>query len=215
MVMVEATSGSDRFDRAFVLWSSVIGFAVFTIIATFKADTSVLLMVFVVAPALLVLSIPSLIYAAVRRRHLKTTLGTLAILWAMAACSFLYTRAHPFEIRESAKWLLWSRQYKQQVLAQPSSPNGDLKHMEWESSGFAGIATNISYLVFDPTGTLSATTNHRNAKLKGVPCEVRAVRRLENHWYAVLFYTDQVWDDDCGADIARPRSSSVLQDPGL
>jgi hypothetical protein len=213
MVMVEATGGSGRLNPAFVLWSSLIGLAVFTIMATCNADISVLLMAFVVAPTLLVLSIVSVIYVAFRRRHLGTIAGTLGILWTIAACFFLYSRAHPFEIREIVKWLFWSHQYKQQVLAQPTPANGDLKHMEWESSGFAGVATNISYLVFDPADTLSATTNSQNTKLKGVPCDVRAIRRLENQWYAVLFYTDQVWDDDCGADTRRPRSSSVLQDP--
>ena len=206
MVTGETTRGVGRFSRPFLLWASLIGFAVFATISTCEAET-LLLMVFVVAPILLVLSIASLIYAAVRRRHLGTTAGTLAVLWAMVGCLFLYDRARPFEIRETTRWFLLSHEYKQQVLAQPAPANGDLKHLEWDSTGFAGVAINISYLVFDPTETLSAAArNSRTAKFNGVPCEVRAIRRLENHWYAVLFYTDQAWDE-CRADEQRlPKS---------
>ena len=212
--MVQPTRSANQFNRAFLLWTSLAALAVFAALATCKADTSLFLTIFVVTPILLVISIASLMYAAIRRRQVETIAGTLAILWTMAACFLLYSRAYPFELREIAEWLLYSNDYKRQVLAQPTPANGDLKHMEWESSGFAGVANNISYLAFDPTDSLSATTYNQNAKPKGVPCEPRAVRRLENHWYALLFYTDQVWDDDCGADTQRPRSSSVLQDPG-
>jgi hypothetical protein len=193
---------------------AVLGFAfaILAALALFKWDTSLFLIIFVVAPILLVITLGSLIYGAIAHLPVKNTAQTLAILWVMVLCFFLYSRAHPFAFRESAKWLLYSREYKQQVLAQPTSANGEFKHLEWESSGFAGVANNTTYLVFDPTDTLSSTTN---ARLKGVPCEPRAVRRLENQWCAVLFYTDQLWDDDCGADLNRPRSSSVLQDPGL
>lgn len=179
-----------------LLGSVVIGLLVFTAIATCQADTSLFLNVFVFAPALLVVSIGSLIYAVIRRRHLRAVLATSLVLWAIAACFFLYNREHPFAIRETARWLIWSHEYKQQVLAQPSSANGDLKHIEWDASGFAGVANNTTYLVFDPADTLSAAArNNQAAKFNGVPCEVRAIRRLENHWYAVLFYTDQTWGE--------------------
>jgi hypothetical protein len=70
-----------------------------------------------------------------------------------------------------------------------------LKHIEWDASGFAGVANNTAYLVFDPTDTLSAAAiNDQAAKFNGVPCKARAIRRLEDHWYTVLFYTDQTWD---------------------
>lgn len=151
---------------------------------------------FLVAPALLVVSIASLIYAVARRRQLRTILATLTLLWAMAACFLLYNREHPFAIRETARWLIWSHEYKQQVLAQRTFVNGDLKHIEWDASGFAGVANNTAYLVFDPTDTFSAAArNNQVARFNGVPCKVRAIRRLEEHWYAVLFYTDQAWGE--------------------
>ena len=192
-----------RLSKRFQYEALGFGFAILTALALCKSDTSLFLTIFVAAPVLLVITLASLTCAAIAHHPVKNIAATLAILWVVVVCFLWYRRAHPFAIRESAKWLLYSREYKQQVLAQPTPTNGELKHLEWESSGFAGVANNISYLVFDPTDALSATRSSQNAKLKGVPCEPRAVRRLENHWYAVLFYTDQVWGDDCGADFSR------------
>jgi hypothetical protein len=184
-----------RFSWRLLLGGAVIGLLVFVAMATCQADTSLFLNVFVVAPALLVVSIASLIYAVIRRRQLRAVIATLVVLWALALCFFLYNREHPFAIRETARWLIWSHEYKQQVLEQPTSTNGDLQHIEWDASGFAGVANNTAYLVFDPTDTLSAAAGtDETAKFNGVPCKARAIRRLENHWYAVLFYTDQTWD---------------------
>lgn len=185
-----------RFSWRLLLAVAVIGFLVFFAIATCQADTSFFLNVFGVAPALLVVSIASLIHAVIRRRRLRPVVAILVVLWAMALCFFLYNREHPFAIREAARWLIWSREYKQQVLAQPAPSNGDLKHIEWDASGFAGVANNTAYLVFDPTDTLSvAARNNQAAKFNGVTCKVRAIRRLEDHWYAVLFFTDQAWGE--------------------
>ncbi len=119
----------------------------------------------------------------------------LAILWAVAVGLLFLNREYPFELRERARWLAWSREYKHEVLKQPSV-NGDLKHIEWDWSGFAGVANNTAYLVFDPADSLSAAAKrHQPFKFNGRPCEVRDVRRLQSHWYAVLFYTDQTWDE--------------------
>jgi hypothetical protein len=189
-------STEGRFSWGLLLGAAVIGLLVFTAMATCQADTFLFLNVFVVAPALFVFSIASLVYAVVRRRQLRATMATFAVLWATAACVFLYNRAHPFEIRENVRWLLWSHEYKEQVLAQPVSVDGNFKHIEWDVSGFAGVANNTAYLVFDPTDALSAATgNSRATKFNGVPCKVRAIHCLENHWYAVLFYTDQAWGE--------------------
>lgn len=189
-------SAKGRFSWLMLLAAAVIGLLVFTAIATCQADTFLFINVFIVAPALLVGSIVSLLYAVIRHRQLFAIFGTLAVLWALAASVFLYDRAHPFEIRETARWLVWSREYKKEVLAQPVSTNGDLKHIEWDVSGFAAVANNTVYLVFDPTDTLSEVAGKDQAvKINRVSCKVRAIHRLESHWYAILFYTDQVWDD--------------------
>ena len=108
-------------------------------------------------------------------------------------------------VRDSARWLLWSRDYKSKVLAQPESTNGELKHVEWDGWGWVGMDTTV-FLVFDPTDSLrAAAKSHRAGKFGGVPCEVPLVRRLESHWYSVRFYTDQVWSG-CDAGNASGRS---------
>jgi hypothetical protein len=90
--------------------------------------------------------------------------------------------------------LIWSRDYKAEVLAQKDSARGELKHVEWDGSGFPGAGDTTVYLVFDPTDALSAAAkSHRPGKFNGIPCEVSLVHRLESHWYAVRFYTDEWW----------------------
>jgi hypothetical protein len=79
-------------------------------------------------------------------------------------------------------------------MAQPAPTDGELRHMEWEATGFAGVANNTIYLVFDPTDSLAvAAKNHSPGKFSGIPCEVVRILRLENHWYSVAFYTDEEW----------------------
>jgi len=59
-----------------------------------------------------------------------------------------------YGFRNAAKWSLWSRSYKSEVLAEPFSSNGDFKHIEWDGWGWAGQDTTV-YLVFDPANELS------------------------------------------------------------
>lgn len=193
--MADVNSKS-RFGWPLVFQAAVIGLLVFTAASICPADIPFFLFVFVLAPILFVVSIGSLIQTVIRHRQFQTILAILAVLWVLGVSFFLYNQDHPFAIRENAKWLTWSYEYKQKVRSQPASPNGDLKHMEWDSSGFAGVANNTVYLVFDPTDTLSAADrNNQTAKFNDVICKVRSIRRLEKHWYAVLFYTDQTWSD--------------------
>ncbi len=94
-------------------------------------------------------------------------------------------------LRPSIRWLLWSNQFKAEVLARPAPDNGELRHMEWEATGFAGVANNTVYLVYDPTDSLSEARSP--GKFNGIPCKVPYVLRLESHWYSIQFYTDEVW----------------------
>jgi hypothetical protein len=53
-------------------------------------------------------------------------------------------------------------------------------------------------LVFDPTNSLAlASKTRKSGKFSGLPCDVYRVRRLENGWYAVQFYTEADWEH-CG-----------------
>ena len=97
-----------------------------------------------------------------------------------------------------ARWLVWSRFYKAEVLAQPNSGNEELKHIEWDGWGWGGQDFSV-FLVFDPTDSLSGPAqNNQSGKLNGIPFEVADVRRMESHWYLVFFdfYADQSsWDN--------------------
>ena len=99
------------------------------------------------------------------------------------------------DIRTDGRWLIRSGRYKAAILSQPNSTNGELKHAEWDGWGFAGSGDTVVYLVFDPKDSLAAAAKSRSpGKYSGIPCEVPSVRRLENHWYTVLFYTDTDWN---------------------
>jgi hypothetical protein len=185
-----------RFTRRERLYTALAGLILFVGIELCQADTAFLLYIFVGA-ILLLSSTVLLVCAAIaknRRRYLQQ-LSTLTILLAIAVGVFIFGVKYPFAMRSAARWLIWSQDYKALVLAQPISPKGDLKHIEWDGSGFAGVANNTVYLVFDPANSLSvAAKKHQSGKFSGIPCEVDLTRRLENDWYAVLFYTDQTWD---------------------
>jgi hypothetical protein len=127
------------------------------------------------------------------RKRTRQSLSMLLTLVALLGASWFLFR-NEGTIRPSFRWLLWSRQFKAEVLAQPAPVNGELRHMEWEATGFAGVANNTDYLVFDPTDSLAiAAKSHSPGKLSGIPCEVPRVLRLESHWYSVAFYTDEEW----------------------
>lgn len=99
------------------------------------------------------------------------------------------------DVRTTVRWLVRSKTYKAKVLAQPNPADSELKHVEWDGWGFPGAGNTVAYLVFDPKDSLSTAAKSRSyGRFSGIPCEVFNVRRLENDWYAVYFYTDTDWD---------------------
>jgi hypothetical protein len=185
------------------LFTAIVEFAVFVTMAFSDPNASSVLDVFVVDPILLLISITLiilLIRAAVGYGRLRflPLLATLAILWAIPASFLFYDREYPVAFRETARWLIWSQEYKNEVLAQPTSTNGDLKHIEWDGWGFPGAGDTRVFLVFDPTDSLlTAAKNHQSGKFNGIPCEVFRVRRLGAHWYTVIYYTGPYYWDKC------------------
>jgi hypothetical protein len=197
--MIERAAQADRPNWRLPAYVAIVELAVLIFVALFNTDTQLLLFLLFVGPALLLASI-ILIFLLFRAaighaRQFLPLLATLAVLWVIPTSLVFYERSRPYEIRDTARWLVLSHHYKQIVLAQPQSASGGLKHIEWDATGFVGVANNTNYLVFDPADTLStATKRHRPGKFTGIPCEVRYVRRLESHWYAVFFYTDENWN---------------------
>src|ERR1700733_10136383 len=132
------------------------------------------------------------------RKRIGVTAGlALFVLLILAASVVLHPMfGYPGPINY-ARWLVWSRSYKAEVLAQPNSANEELKHIEWDGWGWAGMDTTV-YLVFDPTDSLSqAARSRQHGKYRGIPCEVFLVRQLETHWYTVWFQTDDEWRPNC------------------
>jgi hypothetical protein len=194
--MDKKTTEAHRFNWRLPSYAILVAFVVFVSVAICPADISLTLYLFVVAPILFVISIFLLRYTVIDKspRQRLLLLSILPILWAISASFFVYDIKHPSAIRTAARWLVWSQQYKDKVLARPASVNGGLKHIEWDGWGWAGEDTAV-FLVFDPTDALSAAARHRQpGKFDGIPCEVSLVSRLESHWYTVRLYTNQYWD---------------------
>lgn len=133
-----------------------------------------------------------LVYAAILKRTRESLLMLLTLV-ALSCTSWVLFR-NEGTLRPSFLWVLWSHRFKAEVLAQPAPANGELRHMEWEATGFAGVANNTVYLVFDPKDSLAAAAkSHSPGRFSGTPCEVPRVLRLESHWYCVPFDTDEEW----------------------
>jgi len=163
---------------------------VFVSLMVCSPDSDILYILFI-APIVSLICLALLVAAAIRKRP-RRCLSALLTLAAFLGVSWGLLREQG-TIRAYARWLAWSRSFKAEVLAQPAPANGELRHMVWEATGFAGVANNTVYLVFDPTNSLSAA--HSPGKSSGIPCPFRLVRRLESHWYSVWFYTDENWSE--------------------
>jgi hypothetical protein len=195
--MVEKADETRRIDWRSLSYAAAFELFVFVSLAIIQEDILFPLALLLVVPLFFITNIIVLLYASIRKRlrRMQMALVTLAVLWAVPSIVFLYDSAHPFELRARARRLVWSPEYKSKVLAQPTPTNGDLKHFEWDGSGFAGVANQSLVLAFDPGDTLSAVAKSHRGKFNGKPCTVHSVYRMESHWYAVLFYVDETWGD--------------------
>jgi hypothetical protein len=166
--------------------------------ALLESDGTVYFFIFI--PLITVGLIVAMVIAAVAKNLPVATsvLLTLTIYWLL---SFVFLKNN-FVIRNAARWSVGSHHYKAEVLRQPEAVGRELKHIEWDGWGFPGAGDTNVYLVFDPTDSLAAAAkNHVAGKYSGIPCAVPAVNRLESHWYAIMFYTDERWGKpqyDCG-----------------
>jgi hypothetical protein len=99
------------------------------------------------------------------------------------------------EMRTTVRWILYSGHYKKQLLAVSPPSDGYLRHIEWDSWGFAGAGNTVVYLVQDPSRHLGKAATGSNRVRPGLPCEVSEIRELEPGYYTVLFYTMTTWND--------------------
>jgi hypothetical protein len=187
----ELHESKGRFDCVTPSFVVVSASVVFVSLMVYSAYAEFLYSIFF-APITFLTCLLLLVAAAVRKRR-SQSLSMLLTLVAFLGVSWALVK-NEGTIRPSIRWLLWSHRFKAEILAQPTPVDGELRHMEWEATGFAGVANNTVYLVFDPTDSLAmAAKSHSPGKFSGVPCEVPRVLRLESHWYYVPFYTDEEW----------------------
>jgi len=174
--------------------TTATGFLVLSIALIAWTPYAVFPLLFIVIPIVCLALLIVILIASVRKRK-RLQLSAAIALAAVIAISFAMSRLSD-PIRESLRWFLWSNSFKAELKASPDSRPGQLKHMEWEATGFGGVANDTIYLVFDPTDVLAtAAQNGSPGKFTGLPCEVLKVRRLERQWYSVRFYTDEAWGE--------------------
>lgn len=92
------------------------------------------------------------------RKRMAVTVGLALFVHLILAASVVLRPmlGYPGPINY-ARWQVWSRSYKAEVLAQPNSAIEELKHIEWDGWGWAGMGTTV-YLVFDPTDSCYGRT---------------------------------------------------------
>jgi hypothetical protein len=117
----------------------------------------------------------------------------LCSLLVVAVMTFL---GIPSGLGPHVYWLFSSQHYKRAVSSSPRVSN-QLAHAEWDGDGWGGTPGGdwMGHVVYDPSDSLPQTgTREPSRKIKGVPCDVVAVRRLERGWYSVVTDMDQFWD---------------------
>jgi hypothetical protein len=139
-------------------------------------------------------------HATPEKRRLRSILlllvsvTSLLVLSALAIAWPLLYGPDTSALQEKLSWAVSASSYKAKVLTSPPPPAGQLRHVEWDGWGWAGMDTYV-YLVFDPDDSLFTASQRKTSDhLPGVPCAVWNVQRMEPHWYSVRYYTDEQWD---------------------
>jgi hypothetical protein len=198
--MANKTVEEARFHWQLPLYSLLGTIIVFLALAISQSTST--LYILVVVPLISILLIVAAVWSAIakKRRRSLAILSMLAVHWAISVLLVMNYSA----VRDSARWLVWSRDYKAKVVAQPASANGELQHIDWDGWGWGGENTEV-FLVFDPADSLSAeAASGQPGRFNGIPCKVDRLRRLESHWYTAQFYTGEIWGQ-CNSGDARGR----------
>jgi hypothetical protein len=188
--MDEQTTKTCRFNWWLPFFGAMGAFILFIPVMIYGSDSDALYIF--AAPVISFISLVVALVHAFRKKRLRG-LAVLSMLVVYCAVSWGLFR-NSFELRTIARWLLFSKQYKARVLAEPVRANEEMRHIEWDGWGWGGNDT-TAYLVFDPNDSLLTAAKSRSpGKYSGIPCEVYRVRRLESHYYTALFYTETDWN---------------------
>jgi hypothetical protein len=187
--MLENLAGKDRFVWWFPALTALCGAAALFPLTVSSSDLCAILYVFATIPLVSLV----LLLIAYRRRGKQRLSALSAFALFLVFTAVLFARLD--EMRSDARWFVYGRTFKANLLTQPNAAGGLFKHIEWEGWGFAGAGDTVVYLVFDPTDSLaSASKTRASGRFSGLPCDVYRVRRLDTKWYAVYFYTDTDWE---------------------
>lgn len=202
----EKRAEANRFNWRFLAYGVILAVPYSALLALCHPDTGFLIFILttlllsILGCFFLVLGLTNLILTLLRRRgrgwppQLPAMLA-IVIFWFCSGFFVVADNHFGPSVRTTTRWLIWSRKYKAEVLAQPAPANGELRHIEWESSGWAGMDTTV-FLIYDPTDSLLVAAKTSEAgEFNGIPCEVAQVRQLESHWYIAIFgfYVDEDW----------------------
>ena len=185
---LEKALGRIRFAWWFPICAAGCGALVLFPLTVASSDLSAIFYALITVPSVCVLLF--LTYYNNQGRRRVAVLSIFAVFVFFTAVLF----THFLDTRDSVRWFIYGRSLKAEVLAQPDPIPTSLKHIEWEGWGFAGSDTTV-YLVFDPKDALAHAANlQKSGRFASLPCEVYRVRRRENEWYTVQFYTDTAWE---------------------
>lgn len=168
-----------------------------------------MLRLFVLCPVLAMASVVFLV-AAVWTRGLRRRLSMLcvtALLWGMTPPLLGLGDRYSRLVDDRLRWWCWGGYYQRLILAQPAQV-GELRHVEWDGWGIAGIETE-AYLVFDPDDVVPSRAGLRESgQIRGIPCGVANTDRLSAHWSIVTMYTNTDWGH-CDEDSPVPEVRTV------
>ena len=185
-------SDHQQFNWQLPLFVATAGAVVLLLLFLLDADAD-LLYILLIGPAVCLTFLILLVVEVFRRRR-RQSLSMLLTLTGFLLVSATLLKCEP-TVRPWWRWLLFSHRFKSQVLRQQSPANGQLRHMEWDGWGGATVGDWTAYVVFDPTDSLAdAARNRSSGRFDGIPCDVDAVRRLENHWYSVTLSMNEWWE---------------------
>lgn len=126
-----------------------------------------------------------------KKVHWRSILSAVVAYWAVSILLHHWC----FTLRPHLRWLLFSNEFKAQVLAQGRNSSGQLRHIEWDGWGGFGADTNV-YLVYDEQNTIAQVLRTRNSgRFPGIPCEAARVIQVSPKWYSVVLYTDYTWNE--------------------
>jgi hypothetical protein len=149
--MTNEALGANPFDWRLPLCAALGTCLVFLPFVLSSADFGEILYVCLAAPIVSIV----LIVFAIRRKGRRRLSSLLMLIVYLAVSSILVENYAA--VRDVARWMLWSSNYKSEMKRHPISHVGELGHVEWDDWGFAGAGETVEYIVFDPSDSLGAS----------------------------------------------------------